>query len=69
VSRRCSPHDFDGIIAGAPANPFARQHAGALILTTSKSELGVAGAALLKNETIKACDEVDGVKAEFIHAF
>ena len=61
------PADFDGIIAGAPANYHLHLHAAQMELETSilknkEAFLGQAQRALLNQAVMQACDALDGVK-------
>jgi feruloyl esterase len=61
------PNDFDGIIAGAPANDHINLHAGDMSrqIDIYKEPAGFLNAnkvALLANAVMKECDEIDGVK-------
>jgi feruloyl esterase len=61
------PADYDGIVAGAPANNWTRLMAGDLdaILAVAKdpaSHLPPAALELLNRSVIAACDGIDGVK-------
>jgi feruloyl esterase len=61
------PEDFDGIIAGAPANYWTHLTAGAawvgqLVNKTDESYIPPTKYPLLHDAAIKACDSLDGVK-------
>jgi feruloyl esterase len=61
------PDDFDGIISGAPANNWTRQHAADIVkgmdsLKDKGNFLPPAKIALLHNAVLEACDAKDGVK-------
>ncbi len=61
------PNDFDGIVAGAPANYFTHLHAWSLwtyqaVHKTPESMMGRPQFQILKNAAIAACDALDGVK-------
>jgi feruloyl esterase len=61
------PEDFDGIIAGAPANYFTHLHAWSIwtyqaVNKTPESFLGPEQHQLLKNAALAACDAQDGLK-------
>jgi feruloyl esterase len=60
------PEDFDGIVAGAPANYQTHLHAwsvavGMAALKEKESALGPADLALLHKAVVAACDAIDGV--------
>ena len=59
------PNDYDGIVAGAPANFWTRLIAGSLWVATAAPREGTTLTArefdLLNKEAIKACDAKDGV--------
>ena len=60
------PDDFDGIVAGAPANNFTRLMAGDLdgtlaLLQDPASALSPAAKGLIARAAIAACDKIDGV--------
>lgn len=61
------PEDFDGVIAGAPANPHLHLHASSVerAMETMKNADGVLPPekiTLLHNAVVAACDGLDGVK-------
>lgn len=61
------PNDFDGIIAGAPANDHINLHAGDMsrqidIFKDPAGFLNANKVAMLADAVMKACDELDGVK-------
>jgi feruloyl esterase len=61
------PEDFDGIIAGAPANYQTHLHAwsvavGVAALRDKESNLTPANLALINKAVVAACDAADGVK-------
>ena len=61
------PDDFDGIISGAPANNWTRQHAADIVkgmdsLKDKGNFLPPAKIALLHDAVLDACDAQDGVK-------
>jgi feruloyl esterase len=61
------PNDFDGIIAGAPANDHINLHAGDMsrqidIFKDPAGYLNAAKVATLAAAVMKDCDELDGVK-------
>lgn len=61
------PEDFDGIIAGAPANYFTHLHAWSIwayqaVNKTPESFLGPEQLQILKNGALAACDAQDGLK-------
>src|SRR6185436_17039191 len=61
------PNDFDGIIAGAPANDHINLHAGDMsrqtdIFKDPAGYLNAAKVAALAAAVMNACDELDGVE-------
>ena len=65
------PEDFDGIIAGAPANYQTHLHAwsvavGVAALRDQASNLKPADLALINRAVLAACDAADGVKDGFL---
>jgi feruloyl esterase len=61
------PNDFDGIIAGAPANDHINLHAGDMsrqidIFKDPAGFLSATKVAMLADAVMKTCDELDGVK-------
>ena len=61
------PNDFDGIIAGAPANDHINLHAGDMsrqvdIFKDPAGFLNANKVTMLADAVMKACDELDGVK-------
>ncbi len=61
------PEDYDGIVAGAPANYHSHLHASDLavavpILKNPESNVSRDKLELLNREVMKACDALDGVK-------
>lgn len=61
------PEDFDGIIAGAPANPFTRLHAGSIYNTTMANKepgslIPAEKYAPIHKKVVEACDALDGLK-------
>jgi feruloyl esterase len=61
------PDDFDGIVAGAPANPHIYLHAAGLALNMDLRKfpdlpLTPGKVATLQNAIMSACDKLDGVK-------
>jgi feruloyl esterase len=61
------PEDFDGIVAGAPANYHSRLHASDLavavpILENPESDIPPAKLKILNRAVMNACDDLDGVK-------
>jgi len=61
------PEDYDGIVAGAPANYHSRLHASDLavavpILKNPESNISRAKLEMLNREVMSACDALDGVK-------
>ena len=55
------PHDYDGIIAGAPASEVVHLHAGQLWGYMAAQQIPVAKIALISAAVIKRCDAKDGV--------
>ena len=59
------PHDFDGIIAGAPVNNFIRQRAGIISVAQAASSgdayIPPTKYKLIHEAVMKACDKLDGV--------
>jgi feruloyl esterase len=65
------PEDFDGIIAGAPANPHLYLHASGIELNMSLRKnpelpLTPGKLAALQKAVMDACDNLDGVKDEIL---
>jgi feruloyl esterase len=61
------PEDFEGIIAGAPANHWTHHFAGFLwneraLESTPESKLGMKQLTIVETATVAACDALDGVK-------
>jgi hypothetical protein len=61
------PEDFDGIVAGAPADHWTHQFAGFVwneraLFMHGESALPASKLALLQNAAIQACDGLDGVR-------
>jgi hypothetical protein len=61
------PHDFIGIVAGAPANDWTHLLAGAIwteqaLLNDPTSYVPPAKLPVLQNAAVAACDSIDGVK-------
>jgi hypothetical protein len=60
------PQDYDGIVAGAPANYWTRLFSGfawnAQALSRPGSQITMAKLQAINKLTIRACDEIDGVK-------
>ncbi|MEO8656852.1 MAG: tannase/feruloyl esterase family alpha/beta hydrolase [Bryobacteraceae bacterium] len=61
------PEDFDGIVAGAPANDWSHLFAGFLwnelaLLTEPGSAIPAAKLPLIEKASLTACDTLDGVK-------
>jgi feruloyl esterase len=63
------PADFDGVIAGAPANNWMRLQAQSLVANIANLPKGAAGAvlgeaqfAILNRGVLAQCDELDGLK-------
>ncbi len=61
------PEDFDGILAGAPANHWTHQIAGFLwdemaVHATPESKIPIGKLSLIQKTALKQCDELDGVK-------
>ena len=71
MSAQRYPEDFDGILAGAPANDHIYLHAGDMWRMTSifkdpEGFLPKAKQTLLANAVMKACDALDGVKDSLV---
>lgn len=61
------PDDFDGVIAGAPANPHIHLHAAGVeraieLMKNPEGALSPAKVETLHNAVLAACDALDGVK-------
>ncbi|HEX5431295.1 MAG TPA: tannase/feruloyl esterase family alpha/beta hydrolase [Bryobacteraceae bacterium] len=61
------PDDFDGVIAGAPANPHIHLHAASVeraieLMKNPEGALSPAKIETLHNAVLAACDALDGVK-------
>jgi tannase/feruloyl esterase len=65
------PEDFDGIVAGAPANFQTHLHAFDIVLQTAVRQFGSAvppaKVTLLGKAVLDACDAADGVKDGFLN--
>src|SRR5690349_11895399 len=65
------PEDFDGIVAGAPANFQTHLHAFDIVLQTAVRQPGAAvppaKVAMLGKSVLDACDGADGVKDGFLN--
>jgi len=66
------PEDYDGILAGAPANAWS--HMFASLLSVAQSTIGTPQAYIsalklpaIEQAALAACDAADGVKDEFIN--
>ncbi len=64
------PDDFDGIISGAPANPWTKALAGmawnARAVAATKEGMPDTKLALLTKAVLEKCDAIDGVKDEVL---
>ncbi|HJT89706.1 MAG TPA: tannase/feruloyl esterase family alpha/beta hydrolase, partial [Bryobacteraceae bacterium] len=61
------PDDFDGVLAGAPANPHIHLHAASVersleLMNNSQGALSPAKVETLHKAVLKACDALDGVR-------
>ncbi len=56
------PHDYDGIIAGAPASQVVHLHAGQLWGYLAARQIPAAKISLIANAVLARCDARDGVK-------
>jgi feruloyl esterase len=65
------PEDFDGIVAGAPANFQTHLHAFDIVLQTAVRQFGAAvppdKVVMLGKAVLNACDAADGIKDGFLN--